>query len=159
LSRCLTSELKPRVAAECLLDAQSYYGLSAFAIELNELTDDLVNVLPPTDSRLRPDQRALEEGRADAAEALKHKLEEAQRRRRQEWASYSSSSDTSPRPPQFFEPDGESDVDDDEKTRSADSSQWRYKGNYFSQREKGAWSPLNIFDISSSSSSSSSSAA
>ncbi|WVZ57614.1 hypothetical protein U9M48_007977 [Paspalum notatum var. saurae] len=33
------------------------YNLSAFAIKLNELTPELKEKLPPTDSRLRPDQR------------------------------------------------------------------------------------------------------
>jgi hypothetical protein len=32
--------------------------------------------LPPTDSRLRPDQRALENGEFDKASAEKHRLEE-----------------------------------------------------------------------------------
>ena len=41
---------------------EKYYGFSQFAIELNELTDDLCDVLPITDTRFRPDQRALEEG-------------------------------------------------------------------------------------------------
>lgn len=35
-----------------------YYGFSAFAMELNQLTADLKPLLPPTDSRLRPDQRS-----------------------------------------------------------------------------------------------------
>uniref|UniRef100_A0A3B4BT10 Oxysterol-binding protein n=1 Tax=Pygocentrus nattereri TaxID=42514 RepID=A0A3B4BT10_PYGNA len=34
-----------------------YYGFSNFAMEMNELTPDLKPLLPPTDSRLRPDQR------------------------------------------------------------------------------------------------------
>lgn len=34
-----------------------YYGFSTFAMELNELTPDMKPLLPPTDSRLRPDQR------------------------------------------------------------------------------------------------------
>lgn len=38
-------------------DYQLYYGFSTFAMELNELTPDLKLLLPPTDSRLRPDQR------------------------------------------------------------------------------------------------------
>lgn len=38
-------------------DYQLYYGFSALAMELNELTPDLKPLLPPTDSRLRPDQR------------------------------------------------------------------------------------------------------
>lgn len=38
-------------------DAHKYYGFSRFAIELNELTDNLRATLPPTDTRFRPDQR------------------------------------------------------------------------------------------------------
>ncbi|KAK6919591.1 Multicopper oxidase, N-terminal [Dillenia turbinata] len=38
------------------------YNLSPFAISLNELTPGLLELLPPTDSRLRPDQSHLENG-------------------------------------------------------------------------------------------------
>ncbi|XP_019164594.1 PREDICTED: oxysterol-binding protein-related protein 2A-like [Ipomoea nil] len=41
------------------------YNMSAFAITLNELTPGLQEKLPPTDSRLRPDQRYLENGEYD----------------------------------------------------------------------------------------------
>lgn len=45
-----------------LLDPQPknymlYYGFSSFAMEMNELTPELKPLLPPTDTRLRPDQR------------------------------------------------------------------------------------------------------
>jgi hypothetical protein len=33
------------------------YGFTQFAMELNELTGDLENIIPNTDTRLRPDQR------------------------------------------------------------------------------------------------------
>lgn len=39
-------------------------------------------MLPPTDSRFRPDQRLLEEGNVSGAEASKLQLEQAQRERR-----------------------------------------------------------------------------
>lgn len=38
-------------------DHELYYGFSQYAIELNELEESLVDVLPPSDSRFRPDQR------------------------------------------------------------------------------------------------------
>jgi hypothetical protein len=125
-------------------DAQTYYGFTSFATELNEITDDLVDVIPPTDTRLRPDQRALEEGRVDEAEDLKGRLEDAQRRRRQEASAAGDSG--SPRAPQFFEPD-----DDDDGDKSGGKGPWRYKGTYFTQREKRQWTDLGIFDTSSSS--------
>ena len=63
-------------------NSNKYYGFTYFALSLNEITPDIENVLPPTDSRLRPDQRALEDGDAEAAEELKHALEQNQRERR-----------------------------------------------------------------------------
>ena len=38
-------------------DHFNYYGFSHYARELNELTPQLEEVLPPTDVRFRPDQR------------------------------------------------------------------------------------------------------
>ncbi|WFD18346.1 Oxysterol-binding protein 3 [Malassezia caprae] len=61
-----------------------YYGFTRFAISLNEITDDIKDILPPTDTRLRPDQRALEKGDADQAEELKLSLENEQRERRKQ---------------------------------------------------------------------------
>ncbi|KAJ3210455.1 hypothetical protein HDU82_008121 [Entophlyctis luteolus] len=55
------------------------YGFTQFAIELNELTPDMLECLPYTDTRLRPDQRLLEEGRLVEAEAEKLRLEAKQR--------------------------------------------------------------------------------
>uniref|UniRef100_A0A3B3R4Q9 Oxysterol-binding protein n=1 Tax=Paramormyrops kingsleyae TaxID=1676925 RepID=A0A3B3R4Q9_9TELE len=59
-----------------------YYGFSSFAMRLNELTPDLNPWLPPTDTRLRPDQRLLEEGKVNEADKLKDKIEEKQREQR-----------------------------------------------------------------------------
>ncbi|XP_034049991.1 oxysterol-binding protein-related protein 7 [Thalassophryne amazonica] len=61
-----------------------YYGFSSFAMELNELTPGLKPLLPPTDTRLRPDQRMLEEGQVDAADRIKDEIEDRQRDRRKE---------------------------------------------------------------------------
>ncbi|KAM9837523.1 oxysterol-binding protein-related protein 7 [Aulostomus maculatus] len=63
-----------------------YYGFSTFAMELNELTPDLRPHLPPTDTRLRPDQRMLEEGRVEETDLKKDEIEELQRERRKELA-------------------------------------------------------------------------
>ncbi|XP_069373401.1 oxysterol-binding protein-related protein 7 isoform X2 [Paralichthys olivaceus] len=65
-------------------DHQLYYGFSTFAMELNELNPDLKPLLPPTDSRLRPDQRLLEEGQVDEADRKKDDIEEFQRAWRKE---------------------------------------------------------------------------
>ncbi|KAH9487918.1 Oxysterol-binding protein [Bulinus truncatus] len=63
-------------------NSELYYGFTRFAIELNELDPDMSKFLPPTDSRFRPDQRLLEEGKISEAEAEKHRLEASQRDRR-----------------------------------------------------------------------------
>ncbi|XP_034016935.1 oxysterol-binding protein-related protein 3-like isoform X2 [Thalassophryne amazonica] len=64
------------------VDQDQYYGFTQFAVELNELDPVLRPLLPPTDTRFRPDQRLLEEGNADAAEAQKQRIERLQRERR-----------------------------------------------------------------------------
>ncbi|XP_062212164.1 oxysterol-binding protein-related protein 1C-like isoform X2 [Phragmites australis] len=55
------------------------YNFTRFAITLNELTPGLKEKLPPTDSRLRPDQRCLENGEYERAYAEKLRLEQRQR--------------------------------------------------------------------------------
>ncbi|XP_052205438.1 oxysterol-binding protein-related protein 1D isoform X3 [Diospyros lotus] len=55
------------------------YNLTPFAISLNELTPGLMEKLPPTDSRLRPDQRHLENGEYELANTEKLRLEHLQR--------------------------------------------------------------------------------
>lgn len=39
------------------VDYEQYYGFTKFAVELNELEPSLNPLLPPTDTRLRLDQR------------------------------------------------------------------------------------------------------
>ncbi|XP_068274736.1 oxysterol-binding protein-related protein 7 [Nyctibius grandis] len=63
-------------------DHERNYGFTQFALELNELTPELRRVLPSTDTRLRPDQRYLEEGNVAAAETQKRQIEQLQRDRR-----------------------------------------------------------------------------
>ncbi|KAF8708426.1 Pleckstrin homology domain, partial [Rhizoctonia solani] len=106
--------------------ADQYYGFTGFTITLNELTPDLVGVVPPTDSRLRPDQRAMEEGRIDDADRLKIQLEEGQRARRrareeagEEWK------------PQWFE--------------QGTDGEWKYKGGYWETRKTGKWSSVQLW--------------
>ncbi|XP_046679682.1 oxysterol-binding protein-related protein 6-like isoform X3 [Homalodisca vitripennis] len=63
-------------------DYELYYGFTRFAMELNELNPEAAKYLPNTDTRFRPDQRLLEEGNLNGAEAMKMQLEQAQRDRR-----------------------------------------------------------------------------
>ncbi|KAH9415759.1 Oxysterol-binding protein- protein 1 [Dermatophagoides pteronyssinus] len=68
--------------------SSQYYNFNWFTFGLNELPEDdnerqeLLKRLPPTDSRLRPDIRKLEEGDLDVAAAEKNRLEEKQREAR-----------------------------------------------------------------------------
>ncbi|KAF3845778.1 hypothetical protein F7725_002856, partial [Dissostichus mawsoni] len=72
---------KPTVQPD---DYAQFYGFSRYARELNELTPELKAALPPTDTRFRPDQRLLEEGKVAEADTKKDEVEEKQRERRKE---------------------------------------------------------------------------
>ncbi|OQN97587.1 hypothetical protein B0A48_16451 [Cryoendolithus antarcticus] len=58
------------------------FNLTPFAVTLNDPAPSLLPFLAPTDSRLRPDQRAMEEGEYDFAAREKNRVEEGQRARR-----------------------------------------------------------------------------
>lgn len=94
------------------------YNFTRFATTLNELTPGLKEKLPPTDSRLRPDQRCLENGEYEMANVEKLRLEQRQRqaRKMQErgWK------------PQWFVKDKE-------------TGTYRYTGGYWEARETGNW--------------------
>lgn len=59
-------------------ESQLYYNFTNFACQLNEPEDGVA----PTDSRLRPDQRFMENGLWDDSNTEKVRLEEIQRERR-----------------------------------------------------------------------------
>lgn len=60
------------------------FNITPFVVTLNDPAPSLVPFLPPTDTRLRPDQRAMEEGEYDFAAEEKNRVEELQRARRRE---------------------------------------------------------------------------
>ncbi|GAB7351722.1 hypothetical protein MBLNU459_g2310t1 [Dothideomycetes sp. NU459] len=60
------------------------FNLTPFVVTLNHLPDHLRKIIAPTDSRLRPDQRAMEDGEYDLAATEKTRVEEMQRSRRRE---------------------------------------------------------------------------
>ena len=94
-------------------DQQDYYGFTSFGVTLNEITPDIEGKLPPTDSRLRPDVRALEDGDLDLAEEKKNSLEQLQRDRRAKGQTVE---------PRWFKHNGED---------------WEYVGGYWEQRSDG----------------------
>ncbi|VIO89159.1 Uncharacterized protein BM_BM10298 [Brugia malayi] len=63
------------------LNSSSMYNFTSFTFLLND-PSGITNLLPPTDSRRRPDIRLLETGQAEAAEKEKERLEVKQRQAR-----------------------------------------------------------------------------
>jgi len=108
-------------------ECELFYGFSRFAIELNEILETERHFLPLTDTRFRPDQRALEEGQISEAETLKLKLEQAQRERR----NHNETNGIS-HVPQWFV-----------KT----SKHWTFKDDYWTQRNDANFNELNLMEL------------
>jgi len=106
--------------------ASGPFHMTQFAIALNELTEELRVVLPPTDSRFRPDQRFLENADYSKATAEKLRLEEKQRaaRKAREQAG-------KPWKPLWFEP---------ERDPQSGDIEWSFNGRYWSARQRYDWS-------------------
>ncbi len=100
-------------------DPLDFYGFTFYGMTLNEITDDLIGKLPPTDSRYRPDVRALENGQLELAEEEKSRVEQLQRARR---------SNGNERQPKWFRQVGD---------------EWEYVGGYWEARAKG-WTKETI---------------
>ncbi|XP_073987106.1 oxysterol-binding protein-related protein 6-like isoform X2 [Rhodnius prolixus] len=110
-------------------DYELYYGFTRFAIELNELEPDAVNYLPCTDTRFRPDQRLLEEGKLEEAERVKSQLEQSQRERRK-----SKESQGITHQPRWFR-----------KTFTEDGEEtWEFKHEYWNVRKNPGFVNLNL---------------
>ncbi|KAK5639621.1 hypothetical protein RI129_012113 [Pyrocoelia pectoralis] len=60
-------------------NCEDYYQFTSFAMTLNEIEQGMEKILCPTDSRLRPDIKKLEQGDIDGAAVEKTRLEEKQR--------------------------------------------------------------------------------
>ncbi|XP_060105816.1 oxysterol-binding protein 2 isoform X1 [Heteronotia binoei] len=119
-------------------NAENMYYFSSLALTLNEMEDGMA----PTDSRLRPDQRLMENGKWDEANTEKQRLEEKQRavRRQREAAAVvalEEGKDYEGYIPLWFE-------------RKVDPATGElicvYKGGYWEAKEKQDWSMCpNIF--------------
>lgn len=123
-------------AGQLVPNAPSTYGITTFTATLNEITAIEKGRLPPTDTRLRPDQRFAEQGKFDEAEEWKVSLEEAQRARRKEMEEKGEEYK-----PKWF-------------VKVADAPEgeelWRLKHgkeSYWEERGKGEWKGIErIFD-------------
>jgi len=92
-----------------------------YALLLKQMDEDLEQLLPPTDSRLRLDRKHLEKGDLNRAGAFKLEIEE--RQRAQENARKARND---PWVPKWF-----TSVPDE----TIEGSMWIYKGNYWEERE------------------------
>ncbi|GMM37966.1 oxysterol-binding protein related protein [Saccharomycopsis crataegensis] len=98
------------------------FNLTLFSISLNALQPHLKNWLAPTDTRLRPDQRAMEDGRYDDAADEKNRVEEKQRAARKMRETSGTSYKT-----KFFDRDVHP---------ITKENYWKYNGTYWKRRGK-----------------------
>jgi len=99
------------------------YHFSLFTLQLNYIDDELMEKLPCTDSRLRPDQRALENGDLETASKEKHNVEEYQRKLRKE-----REKDKIEWVPRYFA----TEIDEETKEKT-----YIFNGQYWKDRESG----------------------
>lgn len=103
----------------------NYYNFNDFAININHLNQELLDMVAPTDARLRPDLRAWEYNLEEVAATEKHRLEELQRARRKENESKGIDHEVL-----WFD-----------KVKNADTGEFEWISNrqYWSERKKKAW--------------------
>ncbi|KAI5860628.1 oxysterol binding protein [Durotheca rogersii] len=98
------------------------FNLTPFVLTFNHIDDNLKQWIAPTDSRYRPDQRAMEDGEYDFAASEKNRLEEAQRARRK--ARQQTGEEFIPA---WFER---------ATCEITGVEYWKFNGKYWTQREK-----------------------
>uniref|UniRef100_A0A4W5JS85 Oxysterol-binding protein n=1 Tax=Hucho hucho TaxID=62062 RepID=A0A4W5JS85_9TELE len=111
-------------------NAENMHFFSSLALTLNEPEEGVA----PTDSRLRPDQRLMEAGLWDEANAHKQRLEERQRlerRKREAQATQALEEDFEGFQPLWFERR----TDD-----STGDSTYVYRGGYWESKDRQDWS-------------------
>ncbi|XP_053689431.1 oxysterol-binding protein 1 isoform X2 [Sabethes cyaneus] len=113
-------------------DCEKYYNFTVLACQLNEPEPDVA----PTDCRLRPDQRLMEEGKWNDSNAEKLRLEEKQRARRREREAEAEQAAAEGRPYPPYEPIwfGK------QKEEGTDNLVHVYKGTYWDCKAKQEWS-------------------
>jgi hypothetical protein len=112
------------------------FNLTPFVVTLNDINDNLRRVVAPTDTRLRPDQRAMEDGEYDFAATEKNRVEEKQRAARRIREQMGEEFRA-----KWFE----------QKTcKTTGEKYWQFNGEYWRMRERvaqgGKWEgPEDIF--------------
>ncbi|XP_034945715.1 oxysterol-binding protein 1 isoform X2 [Chelonus insularis] len=113
-------------------DCEKYYSFTELACQLNEPEDGVA----PTDSRLRPDQRLMENGLWDEANAEKLRLEEKQRAVRRARESEAEKTAAQGLPYHGYEPLWFTKQED----KFTDSLCHVYNHEYWECKNKGDWS-------------------
>ncbi|XP_050094216.1 oxysterol-binding protein 1 isoform X4 [Anopheles aquasalis] len=113
-------------------DSDKYYNFTLLACQLNEPEPSVA----PTDSRLRPDQRLMEEGKWNESNQEKLRLEEGQRARRRQREAEAETAAAEGRPYPPYEPIWFS----KEKEQGTDNLVHVYKGTYWDAKSKQDWS-------------------
>lgn len=108
------------------------YGFTSLAITLNQLEDGV----SPTDSRLRPDQRLMEDTRWDEANIEKQRLEEKQRAKRRKRETEAAAAQAEGKVYEVYKPTWFEKVVDD----LTGTALHVYKGGYWEAKEKADWS-------------------
>jgi len=98
------------------------FNLTPFVLTLNAIPDNLRPWVATTDTRLRPDQRAMEDGEYDFAAVEKNRLEESQRARRKIREQHGEEF-----VPRWFRK---------ERCETTGEVFWKFNGEYWPTREK-----------------------
>jgi len=114
------------------------FNLTPFVVTFQSLPQNLRPYLPPTDTRLRPDQRAMEDGEYDLAATEKNRVEEKQRAKRREREAKGEE----------FQPKWFSKAKDE----VTGEEYWKTNGQYWKVRDEaekgvGRWKALGVDDI------------
>ena len=116
------------------------FNLTAFSMAINQTSPELMKVLPLSDSRLRPDQRAMESGMWEEADKEKERCENRQRQRRKEIVSLFEQTGQAYGPPVSGESFGEKWWSPRWLVRETDKDtnegHWRFSGEYWKIRNK-----------------------
>jgi len=98
------------------------HKVTPYCLKLNELSVDYERLLPPTDSRLRPDRRYLQHNQNERAAALKLIIEDRQRTQFAERKQHNEQWI-----PRWFQPI---------RDEYLEGTMWKYKGDYWDQRSQ-----------------------
>lgn len=111
-------------------DYEKMYFFSNYSLNCNYLPDVLRKKVPHTDSRHRPDQRALEQGELKLATDEKTRIEDKQRTARKK-----EKKDGTKFIPVYFD-----EYQDEHESKKEKA--FRFNGKYWIDRENGDWSHL-----------------